>query len=334
MTLTAPAPRVHTTSIARTHTAPERDDPPTGQWASWPARAGAWSLDVLPGAAVLATAALVALTVPLHGGWWWGCVGLGVAAVLWTGFNRFLLPGTSGKTMGRRAFGLTLVRRDGSVVGPVRLLLRDAAHLLDTAVLLGWLWPLKDPHRRTFADMICDTETHVVPASGAVRRPGRAAVVTVCVAAVVCAASAGLSLTVIAFPDRSAFNTDMAITAQGPHIVEQILSYHPNSIEADFARAQSLVTDGYRGQLTAQQQAIRKSGAVRNEYWVTDSAVLDAGGGAATMLLFLQGQRGAAPDQRYLTATVRVNFLQSGSAPWRVDDLTVVTSPQPIEATP
>ncbi|OPX05330.1 RDD family protein [Mycobacterium sp. AT1] len=332
MTLTDVAARPHTTS---SDTRPEPDEPPAGEWASWPARAGAWSLDLLPGAAVLATAALVALTVPLRGGWWWGCVSLGVAAVLWTGFNRFLLPGASGKTLGRRVFGLTLVRRDGSVVGPVRLLLRDAAHLLDTVpVLLGWLWPLKDPRRRTFADMICDTETHVAPAVGAARRPRRAAVVTALAAAVLCAAGAGLSLAVIALPDRTVADTDAAITALGPHVVEQILTYHPDTIEADFARAQSLVTDGYRGQLTAQQQSIRRSGAVRNEYWVTDGAVLDAGRGRATMLLFLQGQRGAAPDQRYLTATVRVTFVQSGSALWRLDDLTVVTSPQPIEAKP
>src|ERR1700754_1823624 len=157
------------------------------QWASWPARAGALGLDVLPGAAVLATTALVALTVPLHGGWWWASVSLGAAAVLWTGFIRLLLPGASGQSLGRRVFGITLVHPDGSAVGPVRLLLRDAAHLLDTApVFLGWLWPLKDSRRRTFADMISGTETRVMPASGAVRRSRRAAVV-VLIAAALCA---------------------------------------------------------------------------------------------------------------------------------------------------
>lgn len=310
-------------------------DPAAPELASWPARAGALGLDVLPGAAVLTATALVAMTVPLNGGWWWALVCLGAAAVLWTGLNRLLLPGASGQSLGRRYFGITLVRSDGSTAGPVRLLLRDVAHLLDSAPLfLGWLWPLKDPRRRTFADMIARTETRVTPTSGAVRRPRRAAIVVVLIAAALCAMGAGISVTVIALQDRADTAASTAITAQGPHIVEQILSYHPETIDADFARAQSLVTDDYRGQLTAQQQTVRKAGPVRNEYWVTNSAVLSATRGHATMLLFLQGQRGAPPNQSYLTATVRVNFVESDSAPWRVDDLTVVTSPQPIEATP
>ena len=89
--------------------------------ASWPARAGALGLDVLPGAAVLTTSALVALTVPLHGGWWWACVSVGAATVLWTGFNRSLLPGASGQSLGRRVFGVTLVRPDGKKKAYVRL---------------------------------------------------------------------------------------------------------------------------------------------------------------------------------------------------------------------
>lgn len=332
MTLTDVAPRARNTSPDAED---EHDGPPAGECASWRARACALGIDVLPGTAVLTTTVLLAMTMPLRGGWWWGCMCLGAATVLWTGFNRLLLPGASGQSLGRRAFGITLVRRDGSPVGPVRLLVRDAGHLLDTApVFLGWLWPLKDARRRTFADMISGTETRVTPTSGAARRQGRAAVVAVLVAAVLCAAGAGLSVTDIALSDRSVADSSAAISAQGPHIVEQILSYHPATIQADFACAQSLVTDGYRGQLTAQQQALGKTGAVRNEYWVTNSAVLSAGRGRATMLLFLQGQRGAPPDQRYLTATVRVNFVQTDSAPWRVDDLTVVTSPQPIEPKP
>ena len=117
-------------------------------------------------------------------------------------------------------------------------------------------------------------------------------------------------------------------------MVEQLLSYRPETIQADFDRARSLATDAYRGQLTAQQQAVQKAGPVRNEYWVTNSSVLSATRGRATMLLFMQGQRGAAPDPRLLTASVRVNFVESDSATWRVDDLTVVTSPPPAKANP
>ncbi|TQR84358.1 RDD family protein [Mycobacterium hodleri] len=303
--------------------------------ASWLSRAGALGLDVLPGAAVLATATLIALSVPLRGGWWWACVGLGSAAVLWTGFNRLLLPGASGQSVGRRTFGTTLVRHDDSVVGPATLLVRDTAHLLDTApAFLGWLWPLKDARRRTLADVMTGTEVRVASSPEAPRGARRRAGIVALAAAAVCAAGAIASVTVVARQDASVTDTSAAITAQGPHIVEQILSYYPDTLQADFGRAQSLVTDAYRGQLTHQQQTVRKAGAVRNEYWVTNSSVLDAAHGRATMLLFLQGQRGAAPDQRYLSATVRVKFVQSGPGTWQVDNLTVVTSPQPIEAKP
>ena len=51
-----------------------------------------------------------------------------------------------------------MARRDGEPSGPWGLLLRDLAHLLDTASVVGWLWPLWDSQRRTFADMLLRTE--------------------------------------------------------------------------------------------------------------------------------------------------------------------------------
>jgi Mce-associated membrane protein len=47
------------------------------------------------------------------------------------------------------------------------------------------------------------------------------------------------------------------------------------------------------------------------------------------MLLFLQGRRGNAPDTRYISASVRVDFAKGGDDRWRVDDLTVLTKPKP-----
>ena len=95
----------------------------------------------------------------------------------------------------------------------------------------------------------------------------------------------------------------------------------------DFVRARSLATDKYRGQLKAQQDIVGKGNPVINEYWVTDSSIQSASPDSATMLLFMQGRRGVAPDERYITATVRVKFVKSGND-WRVDDLTVLTKPK------
>jgi Mce-associated membrane protein len=47
------------------------------------------------------------------------------------------------------------------------------------------------------------------------------------------------------------------------------------------------------------------------------------------MLMFMQGRRGVAPEERYISATVRVSFATNGDGGWRVDDLTVLTKPRP-----
>jgi Mce-associated membrane protein len=117
------------------------------------------------------------------------------------------------------------------------------------------------------------------------------------------------------------------IAVQGPKIIAELLTYKAASLQDDFAHAQALVTDGYRPTWTAQQDAIRKAGAVDNDYWVTNAAVLNSSKDRATMLLLLQGQRGIAKTQRFISASVRANFEKSSSGDWKVADLTVLTSP-------
>ncbi len=303
--------------------------------APWAARAGALALDIVPGVAMLATAVLVALSVPLRGTWWWVCVCTGAVAVLLTAFNRLLLPVLSGQSLGRAVFGITVVRRNGDAVGPWWLLLRDLAHLLDTAaVLSGWLWPLWDSRRRTFADMLLGTESRLRQARRQDRNLRRLTAVVMLTVALLCAGGAAISYGVVRQHDRSVTDARAQISMQGPHMVEEILSYHPQTVQVDFDHARSLATDKYRVELSTQQQAVQKAGPVRNEYWVTNSSVLTATPNEATMLMFLQGERGAAPDQRYLTASVRVTFVNSGASGWRVDDLAVVAKSQTAEAKP
>ncbi|COX90941.1 mce associated transmembrane protein [Mycobacterium tuberculosis] len=106
-----------------------------------------------------------------------------------------------------------------------------------------------------------------------------------------------------------------------------VLSYDPETVQRDFERARSLATDRYRPQLSIQQDSVRESGPVRNQYWVTDSAVLSATPAQATMLLFMQGERGTPPNQRYIQSTVRAIF-QKSRGQWRLDDLAVVMKPR------
>ncbi|AFM20541.1 putative membrane protein/domain protein (plasmid) [Mycolicibacterium chubuense NBB4] len=302
--------------------------------APWMTRAGALAVDILPGAAVFATAIVVALSVPVYGGWWWTCIAMGTAAIALTVANRLLLPMGSGQTLGRAVHGISVFQRDAEA-GPSRLLLRDLAHLLDTAAFFaGWLWPLWDSRRRTFADKLLRTEVRLVEPRSRDGDPRARAAAVLVSAALLCAGGAALSYAVVREHDRSIEDTRDLIASQGPHMVEQMLSYRPETVQSDFDHARSLASDKYRAQLSAQQQAVQKATPIRNEYWVTNSAVLTATPDSATMLVFLQGQRGAPPSQRYITASVRATFVKSPSAGWQVDDLAIVTKPQTAGAGP
>lgn len=298
--------------------------------APWLLRASAFAVDVLPGLAVVTTLTLVSFTVPPDGLWWWISVCLLSLVVLLMSANRLLLPTLTGWTLGRALGGIAVARRDSEPIGPWRLLARDLAHLLDTVPLLvGWLWPLWDPGRRTFADMLLHTEVRSVEPSDQQPKIRRWTVVALLTAAGVCLGGAAVSYAVVYMRDEAIERTRAEISTQGPKIVAQMLTYDPKTLREDFARAQSLTTERYRGQLAAQQDTVAKGHPTLNEYWPTASSVQSATPDRATMLLFMQGRRGEPPDLRYISATVRVTFAKDRGNHWRVDDLTVLTKPKP-----
>jgi Mce-associated membrane protein len=302
------------------------------RYASWPARAGALAVDVLPGVAVITTMGLLAYATRPFSGTWWVFTGVLGAAFLATLVNRVVLPPLTGWSVGRAVLGIRVTKPSGEPAGGPRLLGREVAHLLDTAALfIGWLWPLWDGRHRTFSDLLLRTEVRVVSATddgaGAPHDARRIAGCVLVVAALVSVASGGLGYLQVYRHDRAIEQARTQIAEQGPRIVEQLLSYGSQTVTDDFARAQSLATDAYRPQLIAQQEAVRKSGITDNEYWAVSSAVLSATADKAAMLLALQGQRGSDPAKlRFITATVRADFEKSGDH-WRVAVLTVLKKP-------
>jgi len=298
--------------------------------APWHIRVGAFAVDVLPGTAVVITMALVSLTVPARGVWWWLCISVIGVAILLILVNRLLLPTILGWSLGRALFGIAVLRRDGATPGAWGLLLRDLAHLLDTAsVMVGWLWPLWDSRHRTFADMLLGTEVRRIESDERPHNVRRWAAVAVLTCACVCVAGAAVSYAVVYSRDRAIDQTREQIATQGPKIVAQMLTYDPKTLHDDFLRAQSLATDKYRRELVAQQVIVQNGNPVVNEYWPIDWSIQSATPDRATLLLFMQGRRGAPPEERYITATVRVTFAKDAEKQWRVDDLTVVTKPKP-----
>ncbi len=313
-----------------TQAAPAVDDATPNGLARWHIRAAALAVDLLPGVAVVVTMALVWLTTPPRSLWWWASISILVLVTLATLVNRVVLPATLGWSLGRALLGLEVVQRDGAAVGAGQLMLRELAHLLDTfSVFVGWLWPLWDSRRRTFADLLLRTEVHSMADD---RRPAdirRHAATAAAVALLLCVAGAAVSIFAIYLPDRASEQSRDAVNAQGPKIVAEMLTYDPKSLKQDFEHARSLTTDRYRPELVKQQESVLKGHPAVNEYWVTDSTVLSATRDTATMLLFMQGHRGGGDEQRFISATVRVSFAKGKDGQWLVDNLDVVTKPKP-----
>lgn len=304
-------------------------DAAPNELAGWHIRAAALAVDILPGLAVVVTMALVSFTVPLRSPWWWVSTTTTVVVLLVMWGNRVAQP-FNGRTLGRALLGIAVIRPDGARIEPWRLLVRDFAHLLDTlSVGVGWLWPLWDSRRRTFADVLLNTEVHCVPVEQRPARIRRHTAMAAALAVLLCVAGAAISVFTIYLPDRAAGQTRSDVQAQGPKIVAQMLTYDPQTLEKDFARARSLTTDKYRPELVRQQESVQKGHPVVNEYWVTDSTVLSAARDTATMLLFMQGHRGGGGEERFITATVRVAFVKGKNGQWLVDNLDVVTKPKP-----
>ncbi|MFF0447024.1 RDD family protein [Streptomyces sp. NPDC004609] len=125
--------------------------------AHWGLRAGALLIDVLivgvPSLLLLLIgnfmspeAALILLLVLLA---------YSFGAFLWLRYQE----GTTGQTPGKKAAGIRLLReRDGQPIGFGMAFVRNLAHALDSfACYIGYLWPLWDEKKQTFADKVCST---------------------------------------------------------------------------------------------------------------------------------------------------------------------------------
>ncbi|AYF73396.1 RDD family protein [Nocardia yunnanensis] len=69
------------------------------------------------------------------------------------------MEGKTGQTPGKKMLNIKLIREaDGQVLGFGMAFVRQICHVLDSlACYLGWLWPLWDAKRQTFADKIINS---------------------------------------------------------------------------------------------------------------------------------------------------------------------------------
>ncbi|WNI32091.1 RDD family protein [Streptomyces sp. ITFR-6] len=84
---------------------------------------------------------------------------VGVAYFLFMGFYQLYREGRYGQTTGKKVLRISVHRQaDGATLGFGMAFVRKLAHIVDSLpCYLGWLWPLWDVRRQTFADKMCST---------------------------------------------------------------------------------------------------------------------------------------------------------------------------------
>jgi uncharacterized RDD family membrane protein YckC len=138
-------------------------------YASWGRRVLASAVDALP--AWIAVTVLTIGHLPTYLGFFRGdltvaphyplvvvgsllCVAAAGAGV----YNRWVLAGRTGQSVGKRVTRIWLVRQPtGRPVGALDAFVRDLLHVLDAIGLVGYLWPLWDEEHQTLADKVAQT---------------------------------------------------------------------------------------------------------------------------------------------------------------------------------
>lgn len=84
---------------------------------------------------------------------------IGMLYAIGMGFFQLYKEGKTGQSTGKKIVGISLHREaDGATLGFGMAFVRKLAHILDgIPCYIGWLWPLWDDKKQTFADKVCST---------------------------------------------------------------------------------------------------------------------------------------------------------------------------------
>ncbi|MFF8266402.1 RDD family protein [Streptomyces sp. NPDC016562] len=127
--------------------------------AHWGLRVGAYLLDLLiiagPMYALMGVSAAAGSESVVA-----GVLSLvGIVYAIGMGFYQLYKEGTTGQSTGKKVLGISLHKEaDGATLGFGMAFVRKLAHMLDgIPCYIGWLWPLWDAKKQTFADKVCGT---------------------------------------------------------------------------------------------------------------------------------------------------------------------------------
>ena len=120
-------------------------------YSNWGLRVGAYLIDYVP-IFVLELIAVISRNAIV---WFL----FAIASIAWWIYNRCIQAGRTGQSLGKRVLHMRLLsERTGEPIGGGMAFARDICHILDSlACYIGWLFPLWDAKRQTFADKIVST---------------------------------------------------------------------------------------------------------------------------------------------------------------------------------
>ena len=295
-------------------------------YASWTRQVCAYSIDMLsPAIAISSLLGIILAT----GAKTWPTLICGITAagivggVVW---NVVVRQGRSGITLGKSAMSIaTEGARTGRPIGIVRSAARQMTHVIDTVPLLvGWLYPLRDRKRRTFSDMVHGTRV--------VAREQAAPARTVSWSFGVLAAtvlSVGALVATQYFDQYRQDQTsataydDVAKVAQSSTIA--LLSYQPDSVEADLDSAAKHLTGGFLEYYSKYTKEVvipaAKEKKVDTQAEAVGAGVVSADSHRATVLVFINQTTTTAanPQPTKVASTVQVDLVNTDGR-WLVDE--------------
>lgn len=120
-------------------------------YANWGQRVGAYLIDWAP-----------IIVLELIGGFTHSVIIallFALASLGWWIYNRCIQAGQTGQSLGKKTLHLRLLsEKTDEPIGAGMAFARDICHILDSlACYIGWLFPLWDAKRQTFADKIVST---------------------------------------------------------------------------------------------------------------------------------------------------------------------------------
>lgn len=146
--------------------------PPEEPWAPWHLRVAATLVDTalgLPFVVISVIVSTVAADPTSNAVIQLVCLLFALAnaigSLAFTIWNQVIRQGRRGASLGKQCFGLLVISKNNArPIGAVLTFVRSLAHILDMLpLMLGYLWPLWDSEKQTFADKVVNTAVLRLP---------------------------------------------------------------------------------------------------------------------------------------------------------------------------